>query len=194
MEMGSLKIANYFDVPPPFVFNPLKHHLGYIRLLITQLVRQQPDDGELQKILSGIGAPMTDIYFGELSVQKILDTTSTILKEQNLFSLSSYREWLENEKMYRFLELPDASKWIFLEGRNEDRYIHFHPAKYSELTFRVRGSTLRTVIAVKIKGADHLENGFNVSFVNKIRSSLLGLSPVKRIVRDRGIGRLMQML
>jgi len=192
--MGILKIHNYFDVAPPFVFNPLKHHLGYIRLFIAEAISLKPDDGELQEILSGIGAPMTDIYFGELSVQKILDTTSTILKEQNVFSLSSYREWLENEKMYRFLELPDASKWIFLEGRNEERYIHFHPAKYSEFTFRVRGSTLRTVIAVKIKGADQPENWFNVSFVNKIRSSLLGLSPVKRIVRDRGIGRLMQMI
>jgi len=192
--MGILKIHNYFDVAPPFVFNPLKHHLGYIRLFIAEAISLKPDDGELQEILSGIGAPMTDIYFGELSVQKILDTTSTILKEQNVFSLSSYREWLENEKMYRFLELPDASKWIFLEGRNEERYIHFHPAKYSEFTFRVLGSTLRTVIAVKIKGADQPENWFNVSFVNKIRSSLLGLSPVKRIVRDRGIGRLMQMI
>jgi hypothetical protein len=194
MEMGSLKIANYFDVPPPFVFNPLKHHLGYIRLLITQLVRQQPDDGELQEILSGIGAPMTDIYMGDLSVGEILEDVSNQLKIDHVRSLASYREWLKNEKQYRFISLPDASKWIFLEGRNEERYIHFHPAKYSELTFRVRGSTLRTVIAVKIKGADRLENGFNVSFVNKIRSSLLGLSPVKRIVRDRGIGRLMQML
>jgi hypothetical protein len=192
--MGSLKIHNYFDVGPPFVFNPLKHHLGYIRQFIAEAISLKPDDGELQEILSGIGAPMTDIYFGELSVQKILDTTSTMLKERDVISLSSFREWLNNEKMYRFLELPDASKWIFLEGRNEERYIHFHPAKYSELTFRVRGSTLRTVIAVKIKGAGQPENWYNVAFVNDIRSSLLGLSPVKRVVKDRGIGRLMQVI
>jgi len=192
--MGILKIHNYFDVTPPFVFNPLKHHFGYIRRFITEAISLKPDDGELQEILSGIGAPMTDIYFGDLSVQEILDTTSTMLKERDVISLSSYREWLNNEKMYRFLELPDASKWIFLEGRNEERYIHFHPAKYSELTFRVRGSTLRTVIAVKIKGADQPENWFNVGFVNDIRSSLLGFSPVKRVVKDRGIGRLMQMI
>lgn len=192
--MGILKIHNYFDVAPPFVFNPLKHHLGYIRRFITEAIGLKPDDGELQEILSGIGAPMTDIYFGELSVYEILDTTSTMLKEQEVISLSSYREWLNNEKLYRFLELPDASKWIFLEGRNEERYIHFHPAKYSEFTFRVRGSTLRTVIAVKIKGADQPENWFNVSFVNEIRSSLLSLSPVKHVVQNRGIGRLMQVI
>lgn len=192
--MGSLKIHNYFDVAPPFVFNPLKHHLGYIRRFIAEAINLKPNDGELQEILSGIGAPMTDIYFGELSVREILNTTSTMLEEQGVIPLSSYREWLNNEKMYRFLELSDASKWIFLEGRNEERYIHFHPAKYSELTFRVRGSTLRTVIAVKIKGAGQPENWFNVEFVNEIRSSLLNLSPVKRVVKDRGIGRLMQVV
>ncbi|GET23495.1 hypothetical protein [Prolixibacter denitrificans] len=192
--MGSLKVHNYFDVPPPLIFNPLKHHLGYIRQFITDAVNLKPGDSELEEILSGIGAPMTDIYLGTLSVQEILDTVSTELLEKKTFNLSSYREWLNNEKKYRFMVLPDASKWILLEGRNTDRYIHFHPAKYSEHAFRVRGSTLRTVIAVKIKGADQPGNWFNVDFVNEIRSSLLGLSPVKRIVRNKGIGRLMQMV
>lgn len=192
--MGSLKVHNYFDVPPPFVFNPLKHHLGYIRQFIAQSISRKPDERELQEILSGIGAPMTDIYFGEIPVQEILDTVFNNLQNEHSLSLSSYREWLKNEKLYRFMELPDASKWIFLEGRNEERYIHFHPAKYSEFTFRVRGSTLRTVIAVKIKSAGRPENWYNVGFVNAIRSSLLGLSPVKRVVRNRGIGRLMQMI
>ena len=192
--MGSLKVHNYFDVPSPFIYNPLKHHLGCIRQFITDATDHKQEDKELEEILSGIGAPMTDIYSGTLSVQELLYTVSTRLLEERAFNLSSYREWLNNAKRYRFLLLPDDSKWIFMEGRDTDRYIHFHPAKYSELTFRVRGSTLRTVIAVKIKGAEQPENWFNVSFVNEIRSSLLGLSPVKRIVRDRGIGRLMEMV
>ena len=192
--MGSLKVHNYSDVPSPFIFNPLKHHLSYIRQFIADTIRDLPDDRELQKILSGIGAPMTDIYSGPLSVQEILTIVSNTLTAHEVTSPASYREWLANEKSYRFMELYDGSKWIFLEGRNKERYIHFHPAKYSEYTFRVRGSILRTVIAVKIKGASHPENWYNIDFVNPIRSSLLGLSPVKRIVRNSGIGKLMQMI
>ncbi|GET29627.1 hypothetical protein [Prolixibacter sp. SD074] len=192
--MRSLKVHNYFDVPAPFIFNPLKHHLGCIRQFITEAINHKAEDRELAETLSGIGAPMTDIYFGTLPVQAILDMVSSRLLAKKTFNRPSYCEWLNNEKEYRFLLLPDGSKWIFLEGRDTDRYIHFHPAKYSEHTFRVRGSTLRTVIAVKIKGVDQPESWSNIDFVNEIRSSLLGLSPVKRIVRNRGIGRLMQMV
>ena len=192
--MASLKVHNYSDVPSPFVFNPLKHHLGYIRQFIDDAVANPVDDNELQEILTGIGAPMTDIYSGQLSVPEILDVVSNNLKTQLAFHISFYREWLKNEKLYRFMILSDTSKWIFLEGRNEERYIHFHPAKYSELTFRVRGSTLRTVIAVKIKGVGSPEYWYDVDFVNEIRKSLLGLSPVKHITKSSGIGRLMQII
>ena len=192
--MASLKVHNYSDVPSPFAFNPLKHHLGYIRHFIADAITDQPGDKKLQEVLSGIGVPMTDIYSGQLSVSEILDAVTNNLKTQKAFHVSSYREWLKNEKLYRFMVLSDTSKWIFLEGRNEERYIHFHPAKYSELTFRVRGSTLRTVIAVKIKGVGSPECWYDVDFVNEIRKSLLGLSPVKHITKSSGIGRLMQII
>lgn len=88
----------------------------------------------------------------------------------------------------------DQSVWIVKEGENTDRYIHIHPAKNSVNTTRVRATTLKTVIALKIV----LKNPRTdyqpiLAEVNNIRIKYLGLSPVKNLQKEKGILKLWQL-
>jgi hypothetical protein len=82
--------------------------------------------------------------------------------------------------------LSDSSAWVVKRSVNDENYIHLHPGKRSELTCRVRASTLKTVIACY--AVEELpEKPHQLSAVNQIRCNWLNLSPVKVLQPGKGI-------
>lgn len=181
------------DPPLPFVFNALKHHLPVIREMIRRVGEEPALQEEAFALLEPIGAPATDIYTGTLAVEQIREEIVAQLQLQGNFGEADYSVWIMGSgKGYRFLGLSDGSRWLFRLGEKPGRYIHFHPAKYSPLSFRVRGSTLKTAVAVRISFP--IEEHPSLKLINQVRQQRLGLSPVKSVAENAGIGKLLRIL
>ena len=136
-------------IAPPFTFNPLKHHPGFIRGFIkrAEMLASEPETFEL---INSIGPQVTDIYCGSLSVYELIDEIKSLLISKSVYCQYNYREWVRNSgKNYNFLDLPDGSKWTFRIGEKTDRYIHFHTARTNG-PIRVRGTMLKTAMGLKI--------------------------------------------
>jgi len=144
--MKSKLIRNAEVIPPPYTFNPLKHHLGFIRELIKKTEAGLSKDDSFN-LINEIGPQLTDIYYGRYSVAQLLQYVESKLIHLNSFEKAKYEVWVENSgKQYNFLELPDHSKWTFRLGKKEGRYIHLHPARLS-FSLRIRGNSLKTALA-----------------------------------------------
>ena len=192
-----MNVVNLINNPelsvPPFTFNPLKHHLGFIRDII-EITEQEVYKPVVFKLINSIGSQLTDIYYGDYSV----DHLSALIREQlissSLFDLEAYENWVDNsDRKYNFLVLPDGSKWIFRRGEKEGRYIHFHPARLSK-SFSIRGTTLRTAITLKILARDNSALYGNADFINSVRQNHLMLSPVKNIQSLTAIRKVLDLL
>jgi hypothetical protein len=180
-------------VAPPLLFNGLKHHLGVIRSAIGY-IRKFPEAAAwgLQQ-LETIGNPVTDIYLGELSVKSIVDEIEKLLTQNDIYKETNYHNWLKSlGHNYNYLELSDGSRWLFRFGEKPGRYIHFHPAKHSPLSLRVRGSTLRTAVAVSMLYNDFTQDC--TEKVNQVRRDFLRLSPIKHITTENGIGKFLKVV
>jgi hypothetical protein len=70
------------------------------------------------------------------------------------------------------------------------RFLHIHPAKYSPFTIRVRGTTLKTVVALKTKTKLQPNKNPDLKEINSVRSEKLGLSPIKTLEKGKGISRI----
>jgi hypothetical protein len=178
-------------VAPPLLFNSIKHHMGVIQSMIDYS-RKHPETASwgLQQ-LETIGNPVTDIYLGELSVKSIIEQIEKLLKQNKIFEEPKYNSWLKaSGRDYNCLELSDGSRWLFRFGEKPGRYIHFHPAKHSPLSLRARGSTLRTAMAVSMLFNDSEKDC--IEKVNQVRRDFLGLSPIKRLTTDNGIGKFLK--
>jgi hypothetical protein len=180
-------------VPSPFTFNPLKHHLGFIRKLLDYAASEE-NQTEVFKWINTIGPQLTDIYYGELSVEHLLEEIQSRLVQLAAFEKPSYEKWLENSgKDYNLLDLSDGSKWTFRKGEKTGRYIHFHPARLSH-SVRVRGTTLRTALATKILARENTNLYLNSDFINEIRKTRLELSPIKNIQNFTAMKRVLDLL
>jgi hypothetical protein len=176
------------EIPLRITFNPHKHHF---RFLLDEIKRWKTLEWEivLNEILS-IGNNLTDFYYGELPVKQICLETISYFTERGIDNKTLFLKWL-NTSGYNKIQLSDNSLWLVKEGNDNDRYIHIHPAKFSEHTIRVRATTLKTAIALRIGGVKIKEKtNENLPAVNQIRKELLGLSPVKSLHSDTGILRL----
>jgi hypothetical protein len=180
-------------IATPLLFNAAKHHLGVIRSVIDY-IRKYPENTSwgLQQ-LETIGNPVTDIYLGELSVKSIVEEIKELLTHNNIFEEPNFNNWLKSSgRDYNYLELSDGSRWLFRLGEKPGRYIHFHPAKHSPLSLRVRGSTLRTTMAVSMLFNDLAKDC--IEKVNQVRHDFLGLSPIKHITTENGIGKFLKVV
>jgi hypothetical protein len=180
-------------VPSPFTFNPLKHHLGFIRQLLEYAASGE-NEAEVINLINTIGPQLTDIYYGDFSVEYILEEIKSILLQLSCFKMESYEKWVENSgKHYNLLELSDGSKWTFRKGEKRGRYIHFHPARLSH-SVRVRGTTLRTALAIKLLARGNTELYQDSGFINEIRKSHLELSPIKNIQSFTAMKKVLDLL
>jgi hypothetical protein len=175
-------------IPVPVTFNPHKHHFGFLMEEINYWKKM--DWQSVEEEMRVIGTNLLDLYLGKLSVEEICTESIDFFDREKISGPKEFKKWLKPPN-YQKIELSDKSVWVVKEGNNEIRYIHIHPAKDSPHSIRVRGATLKTVLALKTK-EEKLDSGqlSDLKKVNHIRKEYLQLSPVKSLERGKGIARL----
>ena len=178
-------------IPVPITFNPYKHH--FLFLLKEIEIWKTMSWIKVETDLLSIGNNLIDFYTGNLNIQQICTETISYFKNKNITNRNIFTIWLDALN-YKKIQLSDKSEWLIKEGINSQRYIHIHPAKFSECTIRVRATTLKTVIALNVQSVPiQKEMKANLSAVNAIRHELLGLSPIKSLTPGTGILRLWEL-
>jgi len=172
----------------PVTFNAYKHHLKF--LIEMTIAWQKLNWNEVVKELKFIGNNLTDLYWGDLSPDRIIYECYSYFKGLKISDESKLAEWLA-PLQYKKIWLSDGSLWVIKTGSDKRHFIHVHPAKNSPKSIRVRATTLKTVIALKVQLLKP-ENRvlYNLKTVNLIRTGIMGLSPVKSLDKGKGIDRL----
>jgi hypothetical protein len=181
------------QIPPPFLCNPLKHHLGFIKEYIEDKLKEriQTDNLLIIKDLKHLGGSLMDVYSGSLRTEKIISEISDFLIENKLTDRYSFMVWAgKNPKEFKTIKLSDDSQWILKYSNNEQRYVHPFPSRYSRLSFRVKANTLKSAILYSIFiGKDYVtEDDLNIA------RALSGLSPVKDVFDAEAITEMIEIL
>ncbi len=172
------------SIKPPVAFNPYKHHLGFLKEQIE--IWRTVDWAKTEADLLNMGNNLIDLYYGKLTVSEICLQSIQFAGENGITGPDTLRIWLHPHH-YRKMKLSDQSLWVIRLGNDDDRYLHIHPAKNSPCTLRVRAATIKTVVAVSVLPDRGEESCLRLSEVNRIRKEKLGLSPVRRLERGKGI-------
>ncbi len=179
------------QIPEPFLFNPLKHHLGFIRNYINCRTDQPGSDTLiLTRELKHLGTSVMDVYAGDMPVREICGEIENYLESRSLFTNTSYSEWTGISKdCYRIISLTDGSQWT-LKFNDARRFVHFFPARNSRYSFRVKSNTLKSAMIYYILiGKDYITG----DDLNRVRP-LLGLSPVKDTIDAEAILEMIEIL
>jgi hypothetical protein len=181
------------QIPEPFQFNPLKHHLVFIKEFVSH--RIDPKSGteiqRLSKELKRIGTSVMDIYNGLLSTSDICKELSVYLEINQLLDEEIFSSWTGKKfDDFRVIELSDSSRWILKYHKDPQRFVHFFPARSSPYTFRVKANTLKSSMLYFILiGKDYISG----DDLNKARG-LIGLSPVKNTIEAEAITTMIEIL
>ena len=180
-------------IPYPLLFNPLKHHLGYIRGFIEKSAENLDLSGENEiiKELKHIGGSVMDVYSGCLSTIEVCDEFLSFLKTNKIGAKGKFSSWTgTGDKDFRTIPLPDGSQWMIKYYNHNERYVHFFPARQSPLTFRIKANTLKSAVLYQIFiGKDYVtEDDLNVA------RAMAGLSPVKEIFDTAAITEMIELL
>jgi hypothetical protein len=180
-----------FQIPEPFLFNPLKHHLGFIREFININIETCDRENELIHELKHLGTSVMDVYTGLLTINRICNEIEEFLKNNNLFGLEKYSAWTGKEpENFRIIPLTDSSHWTLKFHNHPERFIHIFPARNSQHCFRVKSNTLKSAIIYSVLiGKDYISG----DDLNKVRP-LLGLSPIKDAVDTEAILEMIEIL
>jgi hypothetical protein len=181
-----------YQIPEPFLFNPVKHHLGFIKDFINLYIDDSHTDIKaLTRDIKHIGRSVMDIYTGSLSIRRIFLETEEYLKLNNLFERECYSEWAGMKTgCFRIISLSDGSRWTLKYYNNPQRFVHIFPARNSQHTFRVKANTLKSALIYNIIIGKDLVTGDDL---NKVRP-LLGLSPVKDSIDTEAILEMIEIL
>jgi hypothetical protein len=173
-----------FNIAFPIKFNPLKHHWDCILHLL-----QSANQTDIIEQFSEFCNNYIDIYTGQLSPEQISNEILSELIFNERLLLPHFKIWISLGRGYRTIRLTDHSEWIIRESDDERRYIHVHPARTGPLSFRMKGSTLKTLLLLKLEFPDIR----SVDQLNKIRRKI-GLSPIKKLELGKGILRYYEKL
>jgi hypothetical protein len=180
-------------IPEPFLFNPLKHHLGFIKEYINLRIDGSSDDDikSLFKELKHLGTSVMDVYNGTLSIPDICKEVESFLEKKKIKPKKIFLPWAGiNPADFKIISLSDDSQWTLKFHNNELRYVHIFPARSSPHSFRVKSNTLKSAVLYNIMiGKDYISN----DDLNRIRP-LLGLSPVKDSVDTEAIIEMIEIL
>jgi hypothetical protein len=181
-----------YQMPEPFLFNPLKHHLGFIKEFINlNIDKLESDFLSLTKDLKHLGRSVMDIYTGSLSIRNIYSEVEEFLKKKNILRRESFSFWTGTKiDCFRIITLSDGSQWTLKFHDNPQRFVHIFPARNSRHTFRVKSNTLKSALVYNIMIGKDLVTGVDL---NKVRP-LLGLSPVKDPIDTEGILEMIEIL
>jgi hypothetical protein len=177
------------DIRLPITYNPYKHHF---RFLLDEIAQWRMNNAAgMQEHVLTIGNNLIDFYLGPLTVDEVCRECLSFTKQQQIANESEFIAWM-NTAEWKKICLPDRSEWLVKRGEQAERYIHIHPAKYSQHTVRVRAGTLKTVVALEAEAIGISSSAQkNLSEVNRVRKEFLNLSPVKSLhPADSGILRL----
>lgn len=181
-----------YHIPEPFLFNPVKHHLGFIKEFINlKIDKPGLKIQELTRDLKHIGTSVMDIYTGSLSIRKIVIEAQEILSKKNILEFEAYSDWIGTKiNCFRIIPLSDGSQWTLKFHDNPERYVHIFPARNSQHTFRVKSNTLKSALIYNIIIGKDLVTGRDL---NNVRP-LLGLSPVKDPIDTEAILEMIEIL
>jgi hypothetical protein len=142
------------------------------------------------------GTELMDLYLGALSPRQIGEAVLSRLRSDNLLSLNVYRAWLQGNRGYRVVTLPDdGSEWVLRMGDEAGRWVHVHPARWAPLTCRVKAHVLQTAVMALAYSGVHGGDPMDVALVNRVRRDYLELTPLGRdIAGDQGIGQTIRLL
>lgn len=180
-------------IPEPLVFNPLKHHLGYIKNFILENTGAGRPDANIEVVreLRHIGGSVMDVYTGVMDHTEIGDEFLCYIKAKILTEREIYCTWTGSGRNdFRTIWLSDGSQWVLKYHDNEQRFVHFFPARFSPHSFRIKANTLKSAILYQIFiGKDFVsEEGLNTA------RAIASLSPVKDIFESEAISEMIEML
>jgi hypothetical protein len=182
-----------YQIPEPFLFNPLKHHLGFIKEFIIKRIEDESnsDTKHVIRELKHLGTSVTDVYTGSLSIVNIYREIEDFLKLKGLLKSDSFSRWTGiNINNFKIITLSDGSQWTLKFHNNILRFVHLFPARNSRHTFRVKSNTLKSALLYHILiGKDFI----TTDDLNKVRP-LLGLSPVKDSVDNESILEMIEII
>ncbi len=172
-----------YQIPEPFLFNPIKHHLGFIKEFINLNIDKSMDDIQsLARDLKHLGTSVMDIYTGSLTIKNIIQEAEEFLKQKDFFHREAYMQWVGTKiECFRIIPLSDGSLWTLKFHDDQKRFVHVFPARYgidgsrAFNNFRVKANTLKSALLYNIIIGKDLVTGEDL---NKVRP-LLSLSPVK---------------
>jgi hypothetical protein len=181
-----------YQIPEPLLFNPLKHHLGFIKEFIGMNIDAPLFDVQtLTRQLRHIGTSVMDIYTGSLSVKNICLESQEFLEQKKMSRFEVYSSWIgKKADSYHIITFSDGSQWAFKFHNNHQRFVHFFPARNSQHTFRVKANTLKSALIYNIIIGKDLVTGDDL---NRVRP-LLGLSPVKDSIETEAIMEMIEIL
>lgn len=173
-------MADKIDIQLPVRFNQFKHHRNYILSLLDVATAE-----DIIGMLGTVCNNYIDIYTGAITPENIVNDVVEMLKSDQLLHFDDFSDWVASKNVYQQLKLKDQSEWVIRMGDLADRYIHIHPGRTGKFIVRFKGSTLKTIYLLKVgfKGPGETPS---LEKVNQIRMQV-GLSPVKRLDRNKGI-------
>jgi hypothetical protein len=186
-----MEIDNY--IPEPFQFNPLKHHLSFIKEFISIRLSEDktPDIKSLIKELKHIGTSVMDVYNGPLQVNEILNEVTAFIKLKHLDNEIIYSGWTgKSYNDFRIIELSETSQWMLKYHKSNERYVHLFPARLSPNSFRVKANTLKSAVLYYIIIGKDFISGRDL---NNVRA-ILGLSPIKDTADAEAITEMIEIL
>ncbi len=138
---------------------------------------------------------MVDVYTGILPISGILQDIRFQLEKQGLFNEQEFRHFI-NVKPGKFhnIQVSDGSIWTLLAGKDQDRYLHIHPARKSSDTIRVPAISLKTAFLLRVLFDGKEKEGDLVELVNIIRARYLKESPVKNASYTKRIQRILPFM
>jgi len=180
-----------YHIPEPFIFNPLKHNLEYIRKFISLRIEKEIDLIILLKEIKHIGTSVMDVYSGTLTSLTIFSEIAQFLIQEEIISFSSFGDWVGKKvKDYKVVILSDTSQWALKYHDDEKRYVHIFPARLSPHSFRIKANSMKSAILYSIIIGKDFITGDDL---NRART-LLRLSPVKDSAETEAITRMIEIL
>jgi hypothetical protein len=177
-------------IPEPFVFNPLKHHLAFIK----DFSFSEPDPEKatvLIKEIKHLGTSVMDVYTGKLKIEEIINEISKIIQNKDLLTVENFSSWTgKGFSDFKIVTLSDNSQWTLKYYQGGSRYVHFFPARLSPHTFRVKANTLKSAILyILLVGKDYVTG----EDLNRTRGNA-GLSPVKEVAETEAISEMIEII
>jgi hypothetical protein len=180
-------------MPLPLLFNPLKHHLGFIREFVNNSIEsgRMTDKTSIVRELKHLGGSVMDVYSGALYPDKICEELLSFLNAKKLLKKTPFIIWAgKDPKEFKTITLSDGSQFVLKYYDHGERFIHSFPARLSPHSFRIKANTLKSSILYQIFiGKDFItEEDLNMA------RAIAGLSPVKDVFDTEAITEMIEIL